>query len=97
MFPENESGTRLAKNLVSSGFVDVVELSNDVALIELEVKPDWVGKTLIELTLRKKYSLNVIAIRQADVLQINVEPTSKLEADMQLVVIINTSKLKALK
>ena len=97
VFPENESGTRLAKNLVSSGFVDVVELSNDVALIELEVKTDWVGKTLIELNLRKKYSLNVIAIRQADVLQINVEPTSKLEANMQLVVIMNTSKLKALK
>ena len=97
VFPENESGTRLAKNLLSSGFVDMVELSNDVALIELDVKPDWVGKTLIDLNLRKKYGLNVIAIRQADGLQINVDPTAKLEKDMQLVVIMNTAKIKSLK
>ena len=29
VFPEYESGTRLAKNLLSSGFIDVIELSND--------------------------------------------------------------------
>ena len=73
VFPENESGVRLAKNLVSSGFVDVIELSNDISLIELDVKNEWVGKTLIELNLRKKYALNVIAIRQGDGLEINIK------------------------
>lgn len=97
VFPENESGARLAKNLVSSGFVDMVELSNDVSLIELDVKPEWVGKTLIDLNLRKKYALNVIAIRQGEALQINVDPTAQLEKDMKLVVIMNTAKIKSLK
>ena len=97
VFPEHESGTRLAKNLLSSGFIDVIELSNDVSLIELEVKPEWVGKTLIELNLRKKYSLNVIAIRQVNNLEINIDPTIKLDKNMQLVVITNTSKIVKLK
>ena len=97
VFPESESGIRLAKNLLSSGFVDVIELSNDVSLIELDVKPEWVDKTLIELNLRKKYSINVIAIRQGQDLQINIDPTMKLNKNMQLVVIINTSKLAKLK
>ena len=97
VFPENESGTRLAKNLLSSGFVDVIELSNDVSLIELNVKPEWEGKTLIELNLRKKYSLNVIAIRQGKDLQTNVDPAMQLSKDMQLVVIVNASKLTKLK
>ena len=97
VFPENESGVRLAKNLVSSGFVDVIELSNDISLIELDVKNEWVGKTLIELNLRKKYALNVIAIRQGDGLEINIDPSTTLQKDMQLVVIINTSKLSKLK
>jgi trk system potassium uptake protein TrkA len=97
VFPENESGTRLAKNLLSSGFVDVIELSNDVSLIELNVKPEWEGKTLIELNLRKKYSLNVIAIRQGKDLQTNVDPSMQLNKDMQLVVIVNASKLAKLK
>ena len=97
VFPEYESGIRLAKNLLSSGFVDVIELSNNVALIELEVKPEWIGKTLLELNLRKKYSINVIAIRQVNNLEINVDPTIKLEKNMQLVVITNTSKISKLK
>ena len=97
VFPEYESGIRLAKNLLSSGFVDVIELSNDVSLIELEVKPEWVGKTLIELNLRKKYAINVIAIRQTDGLEINIDPTMKLDKDMQLIVIINASKISKLK
>ena len=97
VFPEHESGIRLAKNLLSSGFVDVIELSNDISLIELEVKPEWVGKTLIELNLRKKYSINVIAIRQGNHLEINVDPTVQLEKSMQLVVVANSSKINKLK
>ncbi|MBP3495236.1 MAG: TrkA family potassium uptake protein [Clostridia bacterium] len=97
VFPENESGIRLAKNLLSSGFVDVIELSNDVSIIELDVKPDWVGKTLIELNLRKKYSINVIAIRQEEALITSIDPNIKLEKTMQLVVIVNTSKIDKLK
>ncbi len=97
VFPESESGTRLAKNLLSSGFIDVIELSNDVSLVELDVKPDWENKTLAELNLRKKYSINVIAIRQKDSLEINIDPTMKLEVTMKLVVIVNTSKLNKLK
>ena len=92
VFPENESGIRLAKNLLSSGFVDVIELSEDVSLIELDVKSEWVGKTLIELSLRKKYAINVVAIRQNDDLRINIDPAVKLENDMKLIVIGNKSK-----
>ena len=97
VFPESESGTRLAKNLLSSGFIDVIELSQDVSLIDLDVKPEWVGKTLVELNLRKKYTINVVAIRKDNMLQTNVDPTAKLESDMRLVVIINTAKLQKLK
>jgi trk system potassium uptake protein TrkA len=88
---------RLAKNLLSANFIDVIELSKDVSVIEFEVKPDWVGKTLVDLNLRKKYAVNVIAIRQRNDLNINVDPTMPLTNDMQLVVITNTSKLTKLK
>lgn len=97
VLPESESGIRLAKNLLSSGFVDVMELSEDVSLIELDVKEDWVGKTLIELSLRKKYAINIVAIRTGDGLQINVDPAMKLGSEMKLIVIANKSKLKKLK
>lgn len=97
VLPENESGIRLAKNLLTSGFVDVIELSANVSLIELDVKSEWIGKTLVELNLRKKYGINVIAVRRPDDLQINIDPNMKLDGTMQLVVIANTATLNKLK
>ena len=93
IFPEYESGIRLAKNLLSSGFVDVIELSKDVSLIELEVKPEWVGKTLIELNLRKKYSFNVVAIKKGEKVSTTINPEAPLEEGMTLLVLANISKL----
>lgn len=97
VFPENESGTRLAKNLLSSGFVDMVSLAKNVSMIELDTKAEWVGKNLIELNLRKKYSVNVVAIRKGDSVSVDIDPHALLEAQDKLIVIANTAKLSKLK
>lgn len=97
VFPENESGTRLAKNLLSSGFVDMIELSRGVSMIELDVKPEWVGKNLLELNLRKKYSINIVAIREGNSVRIEINPETPLNEGSKLIVIANTEKLGKLK
>ena len=97
IFPESESGSRLAKSLLSAGFVDIIDLSNDVSMIELEVKPEWEGKNLLELDLRRKYSINVVAIvREKDVC-VDINPEMPLEKTMKLIVIANVAKLNKLK
>lgn len=97
IIPEKESGTRLAKNLLTSGFSEMIELSNEVSMVEIDVKDEWIGKTLIELSLRKKYSINVVAIRNGDEISTTVDPALPLEKGMQLIVICNSIKLKKLK
>lgn len=97
VFPEKESGTRQAKNLLSSGFMDVIELSTEVSMIELDVKKEWIGKNLLELNLRKKYSINVIAIKENDKIEIDIDPNVPLTDKMKLVVIGKTSKLSKIK
>ena len=97
VLPESESGTRLAKSLLSSGFIDMIDLNEDVSLVDIGVKPEWVGKTLVELNLRKKYSINVIAIRKGASINIDVVPTAQLTDDMKLIVIANAAALKRLK
>ena len=97
VFPEYESGIRLAKNLLSSGFVDMVSLAKNVSMIELEVKPEWVGKNLIELNLRKKYSINVVAIRRGESVSVDIDPAEKLDRSVTLIVIANTTKLAKVK
>lgn len=97
VFPENESGIRLAKNLLSSGFIDMISLSRDVSMVEIDVRDEWVGKNLMELSLRKKYAFNVVAIRSGNEINTSVDPTLPLKKDMQLLVIANTAKLRKLK
>lgn len=97
VFPENESGVRLAKNLLSSGFVDMITLSKDFSMVELDVRPEWVGKSLMELNLRKKHALNVVAIKRGGRLEINIDPLEKLSQDSSLIVIANPQKLSKLK
>ena len=97
VFPENESGIRLAKNLLSSGFVDMVSLAKNVSIIELEMKSEWIGKNLIELNLRKKYSINVVALRKGDSVSVDIDPHAPLQADDKLIVIANTARLSKLR
>mgnify|MGYP002517897335 CR=1 FL=1 len=66
VFPESESGRRLAKNLLSSGFAEMIELSDAVSMVDLDVREEWVGKSLIELNLRKRFAINIVAIRKND-------------------------------
>ena len=96
VFPERDSGIRLAKNLLSSGFVDVIELSKDISMVELDVKPEWEGKSLIELNLRKKYSVNVAAVIRGDEVSTMIDPEKPLSTSEKLIVIANMSKLSKL-
>jgi trk system potassium uptake protein TrkA len=96
VFPENESGIRLAKNLLSSGFIDMISLSREVSIVEVDVRDEWVGKNLIELNLRKKYGFNIVAIRTGQMVSVNIDPQQPLRREMTLIVIANTSKLSRL-
>ena len=97
IFPERESGIRLAKNLLTSGFSEMIELSPDVSMVEIDVRDEWVGKTLIELSLRKKYTINVVAIKNGGEISTSIDPTVPLEKGMQLIVIAQSAGLKKLK
>ena len=93
VFPENESGIRLAKNLLSSGFIDMISLSKDVSVVEIDVKDEWCGKNLIELNLRKKYGFNIVALKKGENVNVDINPEQVLDAKTTLIVIANTTKL----
>ena len=97
VFPENESGIRLAKNLLSSGFIDMISLSKDVSMVEIDVRNEWIGKNLIELNLRKKYGFNVVALKKGEKVNVNINPEQVLDASTTLIVIADVAKLGKLK
>ncbi|MBR5316576.1 MAG: TrkA family potassium uptake protein [Lachnospiraceae bacterium] len=93
IFPEKESGLRLARQLINFGLVDLIELSKDASLIELTVRPEWEGKNLLELNLRKKYGVNVVAIVEDHEVNSYIVPEKPLKKSMRLIVIGNPEKL----
>lgn len=97
VFPENESGIRLAKNILSSGFIDVADISDDISIIKIGVNPKWAGKSLQELELRKKYSINVIALIEKDNVRIALAPDTIIEEGMNMIVIADKKDINKLK
>lgn len=96
IIPERESGIRVARNMVSGSFIDFIELSDRVKMIELKIKPEWIGHTLRELNLRKKHALNVIAVRQDGELMVNQDPDQPLDKDVSLLVTIDKKDMPKL-
>ncbi len=97
VFPESDSGTRLAKNLLSSGFIDVIDLAQNVSMVKLDIKPEWEGKTIQEVNLRKKYDLNIVAVCEGESITINIDPQTILKNSMHLIVIANPDKIGKLR
>jgi len=97
VFPENESGVRLAKNILSSGFIDIADISEEISIIEIDAKSDWIGKSLKELELRKKYSINVIALTKGENVITVLQPDTIIEENMKIIIIANKETLKNLK
>lgn len=86
VIPEQEMGINVARNLVLGRFTDLIELSSDVSLVEMEMPSAWVGKNLIELDLRGKYSVNVVAIKSAEETDVTPSPTKAMEKDQSILI-----------
>lgn len=84
IIPEKESGNRMAYQLLAKNFLDIIELSDKVSMVELSVKPEWVGKSLRTLDLRKKAGANVVAIKQGEEVVVTMDPDQPLTEDMIL-------------
>lgn len=88
VIPEREMGMKLAQNLVSSSVLDYVELSKDCGIAEIMTPKSWVGKTMLELDVRKKYGVTVAAVRKADGdVSVFLDANYCLESEDELVVI----------
>ncbi|MDI9529713.1 MAG: TrkA family potassium uptake protein [Candidatus Cloacimonadota bacterium] len=63
LLPEEMVGNQLAKTLISKNILDYVNLSSGHIVVEMIAPPEFVGKTLQELSLPMKRGINVIAIK----------------------------------
>ena len=62
--PERDMGKRIANNLVSNNILDYLELSDEYSIVEIRANEKIAGSTLIDLNIRAKYGVNVLAIKR---------------------------------
>ena len=96
VIPEKENASRLAKSLGSTNVLDYIELSEDYGIIETPAPAQWDNKSLIELNVRAKLGVNILAIKRDG--DITVSPAADhriLKGDV-LVVLGDTAALKAI-
>lgn len=96
VFPEKETGIRIANNLASGNFFDAIELSTKYSMMDLNVPTEWLGKTLRELNLRATKKINIIGIKQKEEFEITPDPDAPLTEDDILVVIGKNQTLSKL-
>ncbi|WP_459128925.1 potassium channel family protein [Guggenheimella bovis] len=96
VFPEREMGVRVAQNLVNNNIFDFINLSTEYTIVETAVVEEWIGKTVVEVEIRKKYHLNIIAIKSAGEITINVDPDTVFKEGDILIVIGHNDDIQAL-
>ena len=95
VIPEQEYAARLAKSLSSHNVLDYIELSEDYGIIEVPAPNPWQEKSLLDLNVRAKLGVNILAIKRSG--QITVSPGADfciLQGDI-VVVLGDNAALKA--
>jgi len=71
IIPEREMAIKVARSIISPNVLEYLPISEDYTIVELAMRPSFIGRSLADLDLRKKYNLQVVAIR--DVLDNNLK------------------------
>lgn len=94
VFPERDMGLRVAHNLISPNVLDFVELAEEYSIAEVAASDAMDGKSLIELDVRARFGVNVMAIKSGNSFNIAPNATDMIQEGDILIVIGHNDDLK---
>lgn len=71
IYPERDMAQSLAVKFSATNVFDYLELSDEYGIFEIPVLSYWIGQTIIKIDVRKKYKLNIIAIKNGENLSVS--------------------------
>ena len=87
IFSERDMGERLAHNLISAGVMDYIELSSEISVMSLPIPTEFIGKNLIEADLRRRYDVNVVAIKRDGRTIVNPKAQEVFQPEDEIIVL----------
>ncbi len=96
VYPELDTGDRLARSIAGSNVLEMIQFSDDFSLIQIKAHKKWLGKSLIDLDFRNKYKMNVVAIERDGLMHMPDETNWVLEEEDELLLMGYNEDAKAI-
>lgn len=87
VYPEKQLASWMAIKYTSDHILDYIELDDEHAIFEVDVPESWIGKSIIEIDIRKKFDINILAIKENGKMNVKISPNTILSKDKTLLVI----------
>lgn len=87
VYPEKQMAKWTAIRYGLDNVLDYIELDDNHAMVEVNIPKAWVGKSVGELDVRRKFNLNIMGVKRNDVLNVDITPETRLSDDMSLLVL----------
>lgn len=68
VYPEKDMAIRAAVRFSSDNIFDYIELTPEHSIYEIPVPENWIGKTILDVNVRRKYNLSILAIKYDETL-----------------------------
>ena len=94
ILPEKDIGIKVARNLVTNSFYEMIEISPEYSIVSVNPPESWFGKTLSSLAVRSKYGINILAIKHANNTNIIPDANAVIESDSVITILGMNSDLK---
>ena len=85
--PEKQIAEWAAIRYASNHILDYVKLDEDHAIFEITVPRDWVGKTVGEIDIRKRFGINIMAVKENGHMNLTVTPDTVLSGNRTMLVL----------
>lgn len=87
VYPEKQVANWTAIRYSSEHIFDYVQLSDTHAIFEIEMPQNWVGKTIGQVDIRKKFNINIMALKRDGKLDMAIQPDTMLTDDATMLVL----------
>ncbi len=87
IYPEKQVAHWAAIRYSSDHILDYIEIDDSYSIFEVSVPKEWLGKTIGQLDVRKKYGINIMAIKENGSIDVAITPDTALTQDKTLLVL----------
>ncbi len=89
VFPEKQMAKWTAVRYTSNHMLDYVELADNLSVFELDVPKNWVGKTIAQIDVRRKYNINILGVMVNGKLSASIGPETVFVPEQPVLVLGN--------